>query len=46
MIPDYQSIMLPLLEHISDRAEYKMRDVTDQLAVKFGVSEEVVGYMK
>ena len=40
MIPDYQSIMLPLLEHISDGKEYKMRDVTDELAIKFGVTEE------
>ena len=40
MIPDYQSIMLPLLEYISDGQEYKMRNVTDELAIKFGVTEE------
>lgn len=40
MIPDYQSIMLPLLEFISDGKEYKMRFVTDELAIKFGVTEE------
>jgi restriction system protein len=40
MIPDYQSIMLPLLEIISDGKEYKMRNVTDELALKFGVTEE------
>lgn len=40
MIPDYQSIMLPLLEFISDGREYKMRNVTDELAIKFGVTEE------
>ena len=40
MIPDYQSIMLPLLEFISDCKEYKMRFVTDELAIKFGVTEE------
>lgn len=40
MIPDYQSIMLPLLEFISDGKEYKMRNVTDELAMKFGVTEE------
>ena len=40
MIPDYQSIMLSLLKFISDGNEYKMRDVTDQLAVKLGVSED------
>lgn len=40
MIPDYQSIMLPLLEFISDGKEYKMRNVTDELAIKFGLTEE------
>ncbi len=40
MIPDYQSIMLPLLEFISDGKEYKMRNVTDELALKFAVSED------
>jgi len=40
MIPDYQSIMLPLLEFISDGKEYKMRNVTDELAIKFRVTEE------
>lgn len=40
MIPDYQSIMLPLLEFISDSKEYKMRNVTDELAIKLGVTEE------
>ena len=40
MIPDYQSIMLPLLEFIADGKEYKMRKVTDELAIKFGVTEE------
>ena len=40
MIPDYQSIMLPLLEFVSDGKEYKMRYVTNELAIKFGVTEE------
>lgn len=40
MIPDYQSIMLPLLEFIADGKEYKMRNVTDELAIKFGVTEQ------
>lgn len=40
MIPDYQSIMLPLLRHISDCKEHKMRDVTDRLAEQLGVTEE------
>ena len=40
MIQDYQSIMLPLLEFILDGKEYKMRNVTDKLALRFGVTEE------
>ncbi len=39
MIPDYQSIMLPLLRYISDSNEHKMRDVTDGLAEQLGVTE-------
>lgn len=40
MIPDYQSIMLPLLRYISDSKEHRMRDVTDGLAKQLGVTEE------
>lgn len=40
MIPDYQSIMLPLLRFISDNKEHKMRDVTDRLAIQLGVTED------
>lgn len=40
MIPDYQSIMLPLLQLVSDTKEHRMRDVTDELARQLGVSEE------
>jgi Restriction endonuclease len=40
MIPDYQSIMLPLLRYIADSREHKMRDVTDGLAKQLGVTEE------
>ena len=32
--------MLPLLEFISDSKEHKMRNVTDELAIKLGVTEE------
>lgn len=32
--------MLPLLEFISDSKEHKMRNVTDELALKLGVTEE------
>lgn len=40
MIPDYQSIMLPLLRYISDSKEHKMRNVTEGLAEQLGVTEE------
>lgn len=40
MIPDYQSIMLPLLRYISDSKEHKMRSVTDGLAQQLGVTED------
>lgn len=39
-IPDYQSIMLPLLSYIADSREHKMRDVTEGLATQLGVTEE------
>lgn len=39
MIPDFQSIMLPLLEKISDGKEYKMRNLTEELALKLGVTD-------
>lgn len=39
MIPDYQTLMLPLLKCISDKREYKYRDVIELLAIEFNVSE-------
>ncbi|MCB0845662.1 MAG: restriction endonuclease [Bacteroidetes bacterium] len=40
MIPDYQSIMLPLLKHIADGKVYRFRDLIDELATEFKLSEE------
>ena len=40
MIPDYQSIMLPLLRYLADNKEHRMRVVTDELAKQLGVSED------
>jgi len=40
MIPDYQSIMLPLLKIFADGKEYKARDLTDLLAEEFNVTDE------
>ena len=39
-IPDYQSIMLPLLKLAADRQEHKMIEVTDTLAEQFDLTEE------
>ena len=40
MIPDYQSLMLPILKHVSDRQEHKYRDLIEKLAAEFQVSDE------
>jgi len=31
-VPDYQSLMLPLLEFVQDRSEHRVPDVADALA--------------
>jgi len=38
-IPDYQSIMLPLLELTGDGATYRLRDAVDLLAQRFALSQ-------
>lgn len=40
MIPDYQTLMLPLLKLLSDGKEHKYRDVIEKLASEFKLSEE------
>jgi restriction system protein len=40
VIPDYQSIMLPLLKYAEDSKEHRIRDAIDQLAEEFRLSEE------
>ena len=40
MIPDYQSLMLPLLRHVSDRQEHKYRDLIEKLASEFQLTDE------
>ena len=39
-IPDFQSVMLPLLKVLSDGREWRMRDVTEALAVGFHLTSE------
>ena len=40
MIPDFQSIMLPLLEIIGDKKEYTIQEIRDSLAKNFNLTEE------
>lgn len=40
MIPDYQTIMLPLLEFAGDEKEHHIREAIDYLAKKFGLTDE------
>ncbi len=40
MIPDFQTIMLPLLRTLEDQKEHKFRDLIEQLADTFQLSEE------
>lgn len=39
-IPDYQTLMLPLLEHLGDAKEHAFRDAVDALADRFELTEE------
>jgi restriction system protein len=39
-IPGYQDFMLPLLQAVSDGAQYSIRDLTDQLANQVGLGQE------
>lgn len=39
-IPDFQSVMLPLLEVLNDGKEWRMRDVTEGLATRFQLTPQ------
>lgn len=39
-IPDYQTIMLPLLNLTSDGHEHKIGDLVEKLAIQFRLNEE------
>lgn len=38
-IPDYQSVMLPLLKFLADGTEHSLREAIDSLADEFSLSE-------
>lgn len=40
MIPDYQTIMLPLLEFVADGKTYGSREVIEGLAEQYKLTEE------
>jgi restriction system protein len=39
-IPDYQTLMLPLLRVAKDEAEHRVRDAVDRLSEEFGLTDE------
>lgn len=39
-IPDFQSLLLPVLSTISDGAEHKMKDIIEELAVTYKLTSE------
>ena len=39
-IPDYQTIMLPLLKYVSDGKEHSIREIIDALSERFGLTTE------
>ena len=40
MIPDHQSLMLPILKLVADRQEHKYRDLVEILSTQFKVTDE------
>lgn len=39
-IPDYQTLMLPVLKSVADGKEHKFREIADSIAKNFGLTEE------
>ena len=39
-IPDFQSLMLPLLKVVADGREYRLRDAVELLAEEFHITDE------
>lgn len=40
MIPDYQSLMLPILKLLSDRNDHRVPDLVEELSLQFKLTEE------
>lgn len=45
-VPDFESIMLPLLEVVKDQKEWSMIDVESELILKFKLTEEEANQLK
>jgi len=39
-VPDFQSVMLPLLRHISDGREYSSTEINNALALHFQLTQD------
>ena len=39
-VPDFQSVMLPFLEILQDGKERTMRELTEQLSLRFKLTDE------
>ncbi len=44
-IPDFQAVMLPVMESVSDGQDRAMRDVTKSISDKFGLTDEERGQL-
>ena len=44
MIPDFQTLMLPFLQHIADGKEHSTTETLDSLAVQFKLTEEELNH--
>lgn len=39
-IPDFQTLMLPVLKAVSDHQQHAMKDIVEQLAIEFALTED------
>ncbi|MGI5059024.1 restriction endonuclease [Treponema pectinovorum] len=44
-IPDYQTLMLPVLKCVADGNEHKIKDIIEKLAEEFSLTEDELGIM-
>ena len=44
-IPDYQTLMLPVLKSVADGKEHKIKEITESLSKEFSLTEEELNIM-